>query len=898
MMEFFDYNTFMMPAEDIYNLAIKYKKGDGVEKSNYIAADLFFKSASKGLALARIDLFKQTVLRPSTIPSYISIEKQWFDAVVSELKRKSNDGDNEASLLLGFAYQDGIGVNKDYQKAFEYHSKAAAEGNAAAINALGLIYTHGYGVEKNVDIAMNYFQQALEHGYYNAAVNMAFHYKKGDGINKDLAKALELFEYAALNGHWRGQYEYAKILKDGILCNKDEKLAFKFCFKAASLGEKTAQKLLGDMYLEGIGGDTDLRKALIWYCKAAEQEYEDAVNKIDSLRSQIERDDFFIDDRLRERIALILYREDRVGWPYDYVAMKRNEHSILADETYKDYLKRDNTIPFVEFLFYVNYDSLKIVKADNERACDKKAINWLIRGEEIRDLPSISLLGECYSRGFLSTDYAKALDLFQKASMMGFHRATFLLGQLYFNGNGTEKNFERAIQLYQEAANHQIGEAYLELGNLYFKGKYINKNVEEAFRCYNAVTEKNSYSSETISYAKCNLAYMYQFGLGTNSDLLKAAQLYQEADDSNGSSACNYARMVQQHDFLDTVEDVITWYEKAIDKSNVRAMYNLALMYIKGDGVEHNYEKAVSLLSQALEKQSPQAQLLMAIAYKSGFMVKKDKKQSKVLIRKVNNSGKRVFFYLWYFTFANKNMIINADYIPNQIAPESEMQMGVVRGLTFNENVDLNPYHDLESYIYHITANDPVSEKVLQMVIRMYRMGKGAPQSTVLSNYWSSYILPVDSSRKNYDNNENDYFDLQAELERKFEELFGSLNDEVAVQRKTVNDDESKNSIQEPQNTELDNLDSDLDNIVTLNDEEGNPVQFEFLDLVEYQGKAYVILLPIEEKFEDSEEVVILEVIDTDGDEESYISVDNEENLQAVFNIFKEKFISEFDFID
>lgn len=416
------------------------------------------------------------------------------------------------------------------------------------------------------------------------------------------------------------------------------------------------------------------------------------------------------------------------------------------------------------------------------------------------------------------------------------------------------------------------------------------------------MTEKNSYSSETISYAKCNLAYMYQFGLGTNSDLLKAAQLYQEADDNNGSSACNYARMVQQHDFLDTVEDVIKWYEKAIDKSNVRAMYNLALMYIKGDGVEHNYEKAVSLLSQALKKQSPQAQLLMAIAYKSGFMVKKDKKQSKALIRKVNNSGKRGFLYSWYFTFANKNMIINADYIPNQIAPESEMQIGVVRGLTFNENVNINPYQDLESYIYHITANDPVSEKALQMVIRMYRMGKGAPQSTILSNYWSNYILPVDSSRINYDNNENDYFDLQAELERKFDELFGSLNDDVVVQDKTVIDDEPKNSMQEPQNTiqnmESDNLDSDLDNIITLNDEEGNPVQFEFLDLVEYQGKEYVILLPTEENFEDSGEVVILEVIDTDGDEESYISVDNGENLQAVFNIFKEKFISEFDFID
>ena len=75
-------------------------------------------------------------------------------------------------------------------------------------------------------------------------------------------------------------------------------------------------------------------------------------------------------------------------------------------------------------------------------------------------------------------------------------------------------------------------------------------------------------------------------------------------------------------------------------------------------------------------------------------------------------------------------------------------------------------------------------------------------------------------------------------------------------------------------------------------------MQFELLDLVEYRGKEYVILLPTEENFEDSGEVVILEVIDTDGGKESYISVDDEEDLQAVFNIFKEKFISEFDFID
>ena len=90
----------------------------------------------------------------------------------------------------------------------------------------------------------------------------------------------------------------------------------------------------------------------------------------------------------------------------------------------------------------------------------------------------------------------------------------------------------------------------------------------------------------------------------------------------------------------------------------------------------------------------------------------------------------------------------------------------------------------------------------------------------------------------------------------------------------------------------------ELDNIIVLNDEEGNEVQFEFLDLIEYEEEEYVVLLPVEEE-EDSGEVVILKVEDTDSDEEeSYVSVDDEETLNTVFEIFKEKFKDEFNFID
>ena len=37
----------------------------------------------------------------------------------------------------------------------------------------------------------------------------------------------------------------------------------------------------------------------------------------------------------------------------------------------------------------------------------------------------------------------------------------------------------------------------------------------------------------------------------------------------------------------------------------------------------------------------------------------------------------------------------------------------------------------------------------------------------------------------------------------------------------------------------------EVDNIIVLNDEDGNEVRFEFLDLVELDDEEYVVLLPV-----------------------------------------------------
>ena len=101
---------------------------------------------------------------------------------------------------------------------------------------------------------------------------------------------------------------------------------------------------------------------------------------------------------------------------------------------------------------------------------------------------------------------------------------------------------------------------------------------------------------------------------------------------------------------------------------------------------------------------------------------------------------------------------------------------------------------------------------------------------------------------------------------------------------------------------ENENFEGDeLDNIIILNDEDGNEVKFEFLDLIDYEDEEYIVLLPVSEEGEEEEgEVVILRVEDSDDDseEESYVSVENDDTLNKVFEIFKERFKDDFDFVD
>lgn len=74
--------------------------------------------------------------------------------------------------------------------------------------------------------------------------------------------------------------------------------------------------------------------------------------------------------------------------------------------------------------------------------------------------------------------------------------------------------------------------------------------------------------------------------------------------------------------------------------------------------------------------------------------------------------------------------------------------------------------------------------------------------------------------------------------------------------------------------------------LLTLTDENGNEATFEYLDVIEYEGKEYLLLMPTD----DSGEIVILEIEPVDEENENYIAVEDEAVLDAVYGIFKERY--------
>ena len=86
--------------------------------------------------------------------------------------------------------------------------------------------------------------------------------------------------------------------------------------------------------------------------------------------------------------------------------------------------------------------------------------------------------------------------------------------------------------------------------------------------------------------------------------------------------------------------------------------------------------------------------------------------------------------------------------------------------------------------------------------------------------------------------------------------------------------------------------DIDDNSFITLTDEEGNEVDFLLLDVMEYEGSDYMVLMPLtdEDGEEDEEELFFLRAELTE-DGEVYSSIEDEILLNAIADAYEKFFL-------
>ena len=90
---------------------------------------------------------------------------------------------------------------KQYEQCFEGHMPLAEHGYALAECQIGYFYYDGLGVEKDLEKAVYWTRRAADHGDRDGQYNLAWFYEESIGVERDMEQAIFWYRKAALQDH-------------------------------------------------------------------------------------------------------------------------------------------------------------------------------------------------------------------------------------------------------------------------------------------------------------------------------------------------------------------------------------------------------------------------------------------------------------------------------------------------------------------------------------------------------------------------------------------------------------------------------------------------------------------------------------------------------------------------
>jgi Sel1 repeat len=138
---------------------------------------------------------------------------------ISSLLVRAEKGDVEAQRELGIAYDQGEGVQQDYQQALKWYLKAAEQHDAVAENNIGVLYRLGNGVPKNFSTAVSWYAKAARKELPAALMNFGIAYYNGEGVPDDRVQAYGWLSLSAEQGYQPAKDAIASIRHELSECD-------------------------------------------------------------------------------------------------------------------------------------------------------------------------------------------------------------------------------------------------------------------------------------------------------------------------------------------------------------------------------------------------------------------------------------------------------------------------------------------------------------------------------------------------------------------------------------------------------------------------------------------------------------------------------------------------------
>ncbi len=582
-----------------------------------------------------------------------------------------------AQTIVGKVYYRGKLNERNYEKAFDWFSKAAESGNSYAQYLLGNMYENGTFVEQNYDTALSYYKNSAAQNNIMAIGEMAYMKDNGYGMpmNKEEAEKIYLQLAEERDDEWsmiklayiemdRGnseerlkwiqkalEKEYIDAYVDlGIFYQSDEKYkdlekAQQSYYQAAQLGNPEGMNGLAMIYYDMPDNKGD-EQAFRWFSKSADLGdslglYYLAVMYENGFGTNVDK---------QKAWDLYLASADQKFSPaYRKIAQLIEEGEAPASFTGREleyYIKaaERNDIDAI-------HDVIRFLENDPDR--QKELFSWCQRGAQLNDGKCICKLGKLYFYGMgTEMDEFKAMNCFRKAETMEIPEAYYFLGLAYYEAKGVvSPNIQKAEEYFRKAAEAGYSDAIKAIAELYMQSGHEN-GYEKAIEYLKTIAEGEhaDIAYEGLMRIAVEQMNAQDYDDPQNSELYQKALRFEtsgkEAGMTESLSKAFLDRGINLYN-IEKYESAIAPLLLAAQMGESEAATHLGDLYFYGYGVDTDYEQSYYWFSKAAQSNNAYAQYSIAFMYIKGLFVEKDDTQVIKWMKLAAENG---------YTEAQKNM--------------------------------------------------------------------------------------------------------------------------------------------------------------------------------------------------------------------------------------------------